>query len=148
MLPISGVQRDVSLSPDCMWAAFFTNEPQRATAYIQSIVTPGARFRISPAGAHSPLWAPDGKKLFFVTQEGNRLMAVDVQTAPTVAFGQPVVVAPEIMQTTALRNRNYDITSDGTRLLVQVPDRTNPASQQIMVVLNWFAELKRLAPAK
>jgi len=148
MLPVSGVQRDVSLSPDRMWAAFFTNEAQRATACIQSIVTPGARFRISPASAHSPLWAPDGKKLFFVSQEGNRLMAVDVQTAPTVAFGQPVVVAPEIMQTTALQNRNYDITSDGKRLLVQVPDRTNPASQQIVVVLNWFEELKRLVPAK
>jgi Tol biopolymer transport system component len=148
MLPVSGVQRDVSLSPDGMWAAFFTNEAQRATAYIQSIVTPGARFRISPVGAHSPLWAPDGKKLFFVTQEGNRLMAVDVETAPTVAFGQPVVVAPEIMQTTALQNRNYDISSDGKRLLIQLPDRTNTASQQIVVVLHWFEELKRLAPTK
>ena len=37
-----------------------------------------------------------GKRLFYVTQEGNRLMAVDVQTTPTVAFGEPVLVAPEI----------------------------------------------------
>ena len=146
MLPVGGITRDVSLSPDGRWAAFHTNEPQGATAYIQSLVTPGARFRISPASAHSPLWAPDGKKLFFVTPEANRLMAVDVETVPAVAFGEPVVVAPEIFQTTALRNRNYDISTDGTRLLLQVPDRTNATSQQIVVVLHWFENLRRLIP--
>jgi len=147
MLPISGIVRDVSLSPDRRWAAFHSNEPQGATLYIQSLATPGARFQISPAGAHFPLWAPDGKKLFFVTTgEANRLMAVDVETAPAVAFGEPVVVAPEIFQTTALRNRNYDISADGTRLLIQVPDRTHAASQQIVVVLHWFEDLKRLIP--
>jgi Tol biopolymer transport system component len=131
-----------------MWAAFHTDERQQATAYIQSTVTPGARFQISADGAYSPLWAPDGKKLFYVTQEGNRLMAVDVQTAPNVVFGQAVVVAPEIFQATALTNRNYDITSDGKRLLTQMPDRTHTASQQIVVVLHWFDELKRLVPTK
>jgi eukaryotic-like serine/threonine-protein kinase len=147
-LPVDRIQRDVSLSPDRMWAAFHTDERQQATAYIQSTVTPGARFQISADGAYSPLWAPDGKKLFYVTQEGNRLMAVDVQTAPNVVFGQAVVVAPEIFQATALTNRNYDITSDGKRLLTQMPDRTHTASQQIVVVLHWFDELKRLVPTK
>ena len=131
-----------------MWAAFHTDEKQHATAYIQSIATPDARFQISTAGAHSPLWAPDGKRLFYVTQDGNRLMAVDVQTTPMVAFGEPVMVAPEIFQTTSLPNRNYDITSDGKRLLLQAPDRTNTASQQIVVVLHWFEELKRLVPTR
>ena len=148
MLPVGGIQRDVSLSPDRKWAAFHTDEKQQATAYIQSIATPDARFQISTAGAYSPLWAPDGKRLFYVTQEGNRLMAVDVQTTPTVAFGEPVLVAPEIFQTTSLPNRNYDVTADGKRLLLQVPDRTNTASQQIVVVLHWFEELKRLVPTR
>jgi hypothetical protein len=43
----------------------------------------------------------------------------------------------EIFQTTFLPNRNDDITAAGKRLLLQVPDRTDTAAQQIAVVLHW-----------
>ena len=39
-----------------------------------------------------------------------------------------------------------DITPDGSQLLVQVRERTDPRSREITVVLNWFEELKQLVP--
>ncbi|MCH6569537.1 MAG: hypothetical protein IH794_05485, partial [Acidobacteria bacterium] len=41
---------------------------------------------------------------------------------------------------------NYDITPDGQRF-VMVQATQESAQAQIQVVLNWFEELKRLAPS-
>ena len=87
-----------SLSPDRQWVAFHTYEHGRAIPYVQSLSNPGARFQISQDGGHAPLWSPDGRKLFYVSGETNSLMAVDVQTTPTVAFGEAVVLVPEILR--------------------------------------------------
>ena len=140
--------RYASLSPDGQWVAFHTYEHGRAIPYLQSLSNPGARFQISPDGGHAPLWSPDGRKLFYVSGATNSLMAVDVQTTPTVAFGEAVVLVPEIAHGLGLDERWYDITPDGRQLLVQVPDRTDPRSREVDVVLHWFEELKRLVPTQ
>jgi hypothetical protein len=135
-----------SLSPDGRWVAFHANEQGRAIPYVQSLSNPGERFQISRYGGHAPLWSPDGSKLFYVSGETNSLMTVDVQTTPTVAFGEPAVLVPEIAHGLALSDRWYEITPDGRQLLVQVPERSDPRSREIAVVLNWFEELKQLVP--
>lgn len=134
-----------SLSADRRWVAYHTREHGRVVPYIQSLVNRGARFQIAEMG-HAPLWSPDSRKLFYVAGETNSLMMVDVHTSPAVTFGDPVVLVPELVHGLALSQRWYDITPDGTRLLVQVPDRKNIRSRQIEVVLNWFEELERRVP--
>jgi dipeptidyl aminopeptidase/acylaminoacyl peptidase len=136
-----------SLSQDRQWVAFHTYERGRSVPYIQSLSS-GARFQVSEANGHAPLWSPDGKKLFYVSGDGNSLVATDVQTTPTVAFGNPVVLVPEIVHGLALSERWYDITPDGRRLLVGVPQRSDPRSREVHVVLNWTQELKRLVPSR
>ena len=78
----------------------------------------------------------------------NSLMAVDVQTTPTVTFGEPVVLVPQIGHGLALAERYYDVTPDGKQLLVQVPDSTDSRLREIEVVLHWFEELKRRVPTQ
>jgi eukaryotic-like serine/threonine-protein kinase len=143
LLPIDSPY--ASLSPDGQWVAFHTSEHGRAVPYLQSLSNPGARFPISENGGHAPLWSPDGRKLFYVSGETNSLMAVDVQTTPTVAFGQAIVLVPEIGHGLALQERYYDITPDGKQVLVQVRDRSDPRSREVDVVLHWSEELKRRA---
>ena len=135
-----------SLSPDGHWVAFHAYEQGRAVPYVQSLSNPAERFQISRNGGHAPLWSPDGSKLFYVSGETNSLMAVDVQTTPAVAFGQPAVLVPEIAHGVALSDRWYEITPDGRQLLVQVPEGRDQRSREITVVLNWFDELKQLVP--
>jgi serine/threonine protein kinase/Tol biopolymer transport system component len=139
-----------SLSPDREWVAFHVYEDGRPIPfpYVQSLSNPSARFQISKTPGHSPLWSPDGRKLFYVSDETHSLMAVDVQTTPAVTFGPAVVIVPEIVQGLSVETRNYDITPDGRQLLVQVPDLANSRSREIEVVLNWFEELKRVPRAQ
>lgn len=137
-----------SLSPDGQWVAFHAYEHGRVIPYVQSLSNPGARFQISQDGGYAPLWSPDGRKLFYLSGERNSLMAIDVRTTPTVTFSRGVVLVPEIAHGLALDERWYDITPDGKQLLVTVPDRTDPRSREIQVVLHWFEELKRRVPTQ
>jgi eukaryotic-like serine/threonine-protein kinase len=137
---------DASLSPDAQWVAFHEIENGKTVPYIQPLANAGLRFSISRDGGSFPLWAPDGKRLFYVEAGSSRLMTVTVQTKNSVTFGQPAVVISEIEQPLTSAGRNYDVTPDGTRLLVQVPDPTGRESQEIVVVVNWLQELRRLIP--
>jgi hypothetical protein len=41
---------------------------------------------------------------------------------------------------------SYDVTSDGRFLMIKPDAGTQSAPPQMVVVLNWFEELKRLVP--
>jgi len=76
-------------------------------------------------------------------------MAVRVQTEPTFASGNPEVVferryyAPSGFAV----GRTYDISLDGTRfLMIKEGGSDETAPTEIILVLNWFEELKRLVP--
>jgi len=62
-------------------------------------------------------------------------MAVRVETSSTFSHGEPRPLFP-----TAGMN-GYDVTPDGQRFLIAVPDRAK--TSQVTVILNWTALLKR-----
>jgi dipeptidyl aminopeptidase/acylaminoacyl peptidase len=136
-----------SLSPDGKWIAFHTFEEGGAVVYIQSVSKASERFRMGEEGGHAPLWSPDGRKLFYMSP-ADSLMAVDVHTTPSVAFGNPVVLVPRTVHGLAVPERRYDVTPDGRQLLLQVPDVTDSRSREVHIVLNWTEELKRRAPSQ
>ncbi len=105
---------------------------------------------ISANGGTSPLWAPDGRELFYVESDG-RVLAVPVQTDPTFARGTATVVMDgEYRLTSPLGPRAYDIDPSGERFLVVKPmealvsdSRSLPS---LTFVLNWFEELTERVP--
>ena len=42
-------------------------------------------------------------------------------------------------------DRNYDVSADGQRFLIVKP-RTEEEGREVVVILNWFEELKELVP--
>lgn len=78
---------------------------------------------------------------------------VDVHAEQGLTFGTPVPLPIE-GTVHPVQQRNYDVMPDGKRLIVVLPAtdaKANAAreeSAKINVVLNWFAELNRLAPVK
>jgi Tol biopolymer transport system component len=134
--------RRTSFSPDGRWIAYSSNEEGDFSVYVQPFPPTGAKYKISTKeAADSPLWTPDGKQIVFAS--GSRLMSVDVQTTPSLAFSEPKGLPIEIENT---QGRPYDITRDGKQFLVmQRPDQSATAentSPQINVVLNWFREFQ------
>jgi hypothetical protein len=88
-------------------------------------------------GGEQPLWARNGRELFYVSPDG-KLMSVPVQIGDDFTFGNP-----ETVSATPYFG-NYDISPDGQRFL-RVKEVAAPTTE-LVVVLNWRSELKRLVP--
>jgi hypothetical protein len=110
------------------------------------------RYLISTGGGAKPVWSRDGRELFYLGPDNNGMFAVPIpiQTQATFAWGNPVRLFEE-RYFSAIQARSYDVSHDGKRFLM-IKDGTVAAGApqgtqaSIVVVLNWFEELKRLAP--
>jgi hypothetical protein len=109
------------------------------------------RSRVSKEGGTRPLWARNGKELFYVSLTGT-LMRVGVEsgatwapTAPTQLIGRGYLLAPPIDS-----GRSYDVSLDGQRFLMIKDSYTaeNAGARSIIVVQQWGEELKRLNSIK
>ena len=115
-----------------------------ATTYVQPFPANGTKFELGRGGR--PMWAPDGKELFFVPAP-SQFMAVSVRTNPTFGFSAPVSLPRRFGLAPPANPRPYDILPDGRIVAVDAASQAgDQASQQLDVVLNWFEELKRKLP--
>ena len=76
------------------------------------------------------------------------MMAVDITSRPSFVAGSPRVLLETPFATYGNNLMSYDVAPDGQRFLGIRDINPEPPANQINVVLNWFEELKRLAPAK
>jgi eukaryotic-like serine/threonine-protein kinase len=141
------------LSPDGQWLAYSADAPDRdGDVYVAPFPGTGSRRRISQGGGFFPLWSPSGDRLFYrpVSQAlAMTLKLVDVATKPSFAFSGERIL-PVSGFSVQSNYRDYDIASDGERLVMVFPaDRgtgADSASRRVIVVQSWTEELKRLVP--
>ena len=142
------------LSPDGKWIAYDSSESGRPEVYVAPYPALEPRERISTDGGLHPLWAPDGRDLYYrvgTTTEDmeqrflgqkSRVMAVSIETKPSLTAGQPRMLfeGPYFES-----GHDIAITPDGKGfILIRENDTTGP--KQIEVVVNWPEELKQRAP--
>jgi eukaryotic-like serine/threonine-protein kinase len=137
-----------SFSPDGRWIAYVSNESGRPEVYVQPYPGPGGKWQISSDGGAEPLWNRNGRELFY--RNGKKMMTVEITTQPAFAANKPNMLferdyAASEFPATGIA---YDVSSDGQRFLMVKESDQAAAATQINVVLNWFEELKRLAPPK
>ena len=134
-------------SPDGRWLAYVSDESGRYEIYVQPFPGPGGKWQISTAGGTQPLWARNGQELFY--RNGPQMMVVGITAQPGFSAGNPkLLFEGQYYYETALSSNNYDITPDGRRfvMIMEGGEEGETLLTQIHVVLNWFEELKRLAP--
>jgi serine/threonine-protein kinase len=136
-------ERQPDFSPNGRWLAYSSDESGRDEVYVCPVDGPSARIQISTAGGTEPLWARDGKRLFY--RRGGEVWAVDIRREPVFSPGRPQMLFDNPQYSGALSGRGYDISLDG-RLFLMVkfaPAIPNPITE-IILVQNWLDELKRL----
>jgi serine/threonine-protein kinase len=134
------------ISPDGRWLAYQADDSGQAEVYVRPFPdVNGGHWHVSTGGGTRPLWAPNGQELFYASPAG-ALMRVGVERSPSWAATQPTLLIKEGYFTAppATFGRTYDISPDGQRFLLIKPETATPPS--IIVVQNWFEELKRLVP--
>ena len=135
-----------SFSPDGHWLAYISDETGRYEVYAQPYPGPGGKYQVSTNGGTEPVWNPNGKEFFY--RSGDKMMAVEVTTQPAFAVGKPKVLFQGPYLPTGAEAPFYDVSADGQRFLMIKPsEQDSPSSlTQIVVVQNWFEELKRPVP--
>ena len=78
-------------SPDDRWIAYMSEESGRYEVYVQPFPGPGGKWQISTNGGTTPVWAQNGRELFYMSS--GKLMSVGVTTQPTFSASTPRIVA-------------------------------------------------------
>ena len=137
-----------AVSPDGRWIAYHGDETGQNEVYVQRFPELGGKLTVSTDGGQQPLWSPNGQELFYRGPGG--MMVVPVETDPTFSAGAPEVLFDQQYYFTGTR-RTYDLAPDGRFLMVKdsaVGDDAEGPAAQIILVQNWFEELKRLVPVE
>jgi serine/threonine protein kinase len=142
------------ISPDGSWLAYASNVSGQNEVYVCPFpeVNKG-RWQVSTNGGVGPLWSPNGQELFY-RNEGS-VMGVSVETDTVFKYGKPrtlfhgnylaVAVVGAILPM-------WDIHPDGNRFLMIKPstslDKESATAilRKIIIVQNWFEELKERVP--
>ena len=131
-------------SPDGHWLAYISDESGRFEVYVQPFPGPGGKYQISTDGGTEPVWNANGKELFY--RSGEKMMAVDITTQPGFSVGKPKMLFQGPYVPTPFTFPNYDVSPDGQRFLMLKSSEQAASLTQIVVVQNWFEELKQKVP--
>jgi serine/threonine-protein kinase len=132
------------ISPDGRWIAYQSAESNRMEIYVRPFPNIDAgRWQISSNGGTRPLWARNGRELFYLSADSG-LMAVAVETTPTF---RPVNRTRLFDSGYYLGStgRTFDVSPDGQRFLMikELQPSSALAQRTGIVVLNWFEELRQ-----
>jgi hypothetical protein len=141
------------VSPDSKWFAYESNETSRNEIYVKPFPKGDGKWQVSTNGGSWPRWRADNRELFFMGVGSNaKVMAADIKaTGAEFQRGTP----NELFDSGYVNFQHdggtyltYAVSSDGQRFLI--PRALTSATFQspvmpIVVVTNWFEELKRHA---
>jgi dipeptidyl aminopeptidase/acylaminoacyl peptidase len=144
------------ISPDGRWMAYACNESgqNQVEVYVRPFPEVNKhKWQVSAGGGESPLWSPDGKELFYLNLSGDAVMGVAIETESEFKAGKPeVLFRGKIFNSTQNDPHTWDISPDGNRFLMMkefgAEEHTIEAPRKIIVVTNWFEELKERVPLK
>jgi len=146
------LESGADLSPDGRWIAYESIESGQLEVYVRPFPrVAGGRWQVSTGGGEDPRWAPNSRELFYVDPEG-RIVAVPIQPGSGFVAGNPQVVlaGPFATIIPGFFARMYDVSRDGQRFLLMKSvegDKEAAPPRQLVVITNWFEELRRRVPA-
>ena len=139
-----------TVSPDGRWIAYTSGTPaaRRLEIFVERYPELGDRQQISTGGGDVAVWSRNSRELFFMSLDGRQMFAASMQSGTTLVAGRPQMLFESAMPPSGGGYRPYDIAPDGRFLIIQRAQAAagTAAAPEIVVVLNWFEELKRLVP--
>ena len=145
-------EADPTFSPDGRWIAYASDESGQAEIYVRPFDSAGGKVQISNGGGQGAVWSKTRSELLYMNRD-QRLMSVMY----AIYRGEFRPQKPVVWSDQRIDRRNifgsfrrpFDLHPDGERI-VMAPERDGSQSEKqdhAVFVLNFFDELRRLAPA-
>jgi Tol biopolymer transport system component len=146
-------------SPDGHWLAYVSDESGQSQVYVQPFPGPGPKIQVSKDGGFDPMWRRSGGELYY--RNDDKMIMVSISTSPSLRASAPQMLWQAPAQSwsgvglysegsgsscgmPSSTAENYDVTADGQKFLMVRDDDANVTSKQIVVVMNWAEEVKRM----
>jgi serine/threonine-protein kinase len=146
-LASSSAEREPMFSPDGRWLAYHSNESGHNEVYVRPFPGPGGKWQISTGGGTYPTWSRTKDELFYSLNAQIMVAPFAVEGGAFRAEKSRLWSAGRYVERAG--NRGFDVHPDGERLAVAFSPaaRTSSAKQdQVVLVFNFFDELRRLVP--
>ena len=136
-------ERQPSFSPNGRYLAYVSDGSGRDEVHVQSYPDLGDKWTVFTDGGTFPVWARDGRELFYRSQ--GHLMVVEVRTEPSFSSGTPRVLLDA--RRLAAYTEGFDVSPDGQRFLF-VENVALRENRSLVVILNWTEKMKRLVSTR
>jgi eukaryotic-like serine/threonine-protein kinase len=137
LLVNESAKTQLALSPDGRWLAFSSDATGAREIYVAAFPTMTSPRLVSREGGSEPRWAPDGRELFYKSDD--MLMSVAITAGEGVIAGTPRRLFSVAPYRSARNRQQYDVAPDGQHF-VMIRDVAGGA-RDVVYVENWLPEL-------
>ena len=140
-----------AISRDGRWLAYSSNETGRHEIFVRPFPDVDAgRWQVSSGGGITPVWAHNGRELFFADPGSRELKAVAFTTTPTsFQASRPTTlfeIPPGVIFTRFGNQDVFDVARDDERFLMMRIHGWAPSASSTILVQGFVEEVKRLVP--
>ena len=140
-------EAEPTFSPDGRWIAYHSNETGNAQVYVRPFPGPGGRWQVSTDGGTYPTWSRKRQELVYAAPDNRLMVATYTVEGESFKADRPRVWSERRFITRP--GRSFDLHPDGERVaLAAAPENETVVEQDtLVVILNFFDELRRVVPA-
>ena len=137
-----------AVSPNGRWMAYVSKETGTAQVYVRPFPnTSGGRWQVSLDGGRNPVWARDGRSLYFIRKDG-LLVEARLDRGATFAIGARQTLFDASRFQTTPYHQGFDVEpGDSTFLFIESTQPggggTNGARNIVVWGNHWFTDLKQ-----
>ena len=135
-----------TFSPDGRYLAYHSRDVGPFEVYVRPFPGPGPRWQISNDGGAYPIWSRARREIFF--SKNDQILVV-----PYALNGEAFApTKPRLWHEKSFRRsrglawRPYDLHPDGNRFALALPDDNQKEPRHVVLIFNFFDELRRIAP--
>lgn len=132
----------MTLSPDDNFVAYVSGESGQSEIYVQPFPATGEKWQLSIDGGTDPVWTQDGRGIYY--HNDIRIYFVEITSIKPFEYKTPSIYYSGSFINSI--SRSLGVTKDQDKVLILEHTRGNQFAREAVVTLNWFDELKRLAP--
>ena len=151
LLSTEANEKAPAVSPDGEWIAYASDRTGVEEIYVERFPELGGEQLISRGGGGHPVWSQDGRELFYWNLETG-LIVVPVEPGPTLQVGIAKTLFNVGTYQNSIFTRHWDVAPDGQQLLMlkrpSVAITDVDGQLEIILVENWFEELKERVPVQ
>jgi hypothetical protein len=141
----------IALSPDGRWLAYVSNETGRSEVYVRPFPAAAAgKWQVSIDGGVAPLWARNGRELFYVNGK-REMVAATLVPGPSWQLGERRALfrlRDDLYLAGGENYTPYDVAADGRFLMARRVGTEALQAIPLIVAENWFSELRQKVGAR